>query len=169
MLVSHDIVFLEEQFRETDDQHEGGHGQTICMGCDCIAHREDWNDEESKVVKVTVNTEPIVEVVPVADVIPAYIDHVSLPIQPTCEETSTQTLLIPGSKCQVKQIGKIADYLHATSLLVDINEPTTIEKAWFRRDTNKWWKATVSKYQSLEKMKMWNLVETPVNVNILHL
>ena len=46
-----------------------GGGQTSCVGCDCIAHGEN-KDEESEVIEVSPNAELIVKVTPVADVIP---------------------------------------------------------------------------------------------------
>ena len=63
-------------------------GQTICVVCDCIGHGEDSNEEEeSEVVEVALNTEAIVEVAPITDVILADVDHVNLHIynyvQPT--------------------------------------------------------------------------------------
>ena len=50
-------------------------------------------------------------------------------------------------------------------LLVCIDEPTISEEVWSHRDANKWHKATDSEYQSLENMKVWDLVEPPANVN----
>ena len=65
-LLSCDAVFLEDQFIETHNRHESRCGQTSCVGCDCVAHREDSNEEEESEVEVALNTEYIAEV---ADVI----------------------------------------------------------------------------------------------------
>ena len=58
------------------------------MGCYCGAHGEDSNEEEeSEVFEDQPNTELIVEVAPVEDVITAEVDHVNRPVQLTYEET----------------------------------------------------------------------------------
>ena len=63
----------------------------------CGLHREDSNEEDkSEVVEVALNPEPIVEVAPIADVKPADIEHVSLPIQPTLESISLLLLSHEG-------------------------------------------------------------------------
>ena len=36
MLVSRDAVFLDDQFMETEVWHEDQHGQTSCVGYDCV-------------------------------------------------------------------------------------------------------------------------------------
>ena len=74
-------------------KHESEHGQNSCVGCDCAIYGEDSNEEEeSEVVEVAPNTEPVVEVAPVADVIPSDVEHVNLIIEPSYEETFKQTL-----------------------------------------------------------------------------
>ena len=77
MLVSHDAVFLENQFMKTDDQHKDG--QTNYVGHDSIIHGENSLEElEFEVAEVALNTEPKIEVGPVTDIIPADVDHVNL-------------------------------------------------------------------------------------------
>ena len=102
MLASHNAIFLRGQFTETDDQHEDGCGQTSCVGY--VAHGDHSNEEEeeSDVVEVALNTEHIVEVAPVADVIPADVDYVDL--QTTYAEIFMQTLPMACKKYQVKQV-----------------------------------------------------------------
>ena len=87
MRVSHDAVFLEDQFMETDDRHEGGSGQSSCVGCDCVGYGEDSNvEEESKIGELAPKTESIIEVYSVADIISVDVEHINLPVQPTYEE-----------------------------------------------------------------------------------
>lgn len=167
MFVSRDAVFLEDQFMETGDRHEDGHGRTSCVGCDCVAQEENSSEEFFESAEIAPDTEPNVEVAPVAEIIPTDVDNGNLPVQPTYEETFMQSLPMPGTKRQVKPVGKIAYCLRAASLLADINEPITIEEAWSGKDGDKWKKATDSEFQSLKDMKTWDLVESPANVNIV--
>ena len=117
------------------DENVASCGHTSCVDCDCI----DLNEkEESEVVEVASNTEPVDEVASVADVIPTDVDYVSLLVQPTYEETFMQTLPMSGRKCQVKPIRKVAYCLCTVHLLAVISQLTTIEEAWSGRDANEW-------------------------------
>ena len=121
MRVSHDAVFLEDQFMETDDRHEGGRGQTSCVGCDCVGYGEDSNvEEESKIGELAPKTESIIEVYSVAVIISVAVNHINLPGQPTYKEIFLQILPIPVTKRQVKSVGKVAYCLCAASLLAGI-------------------------------------------------
>ena len=80
-----------------------------------------------RIVKVVLSTERIVEVAPVAEVIPIDSDHVNLPVQATYEETFMQTFPMPRTKRQVKSGEKIAYCPRAANLLADVNEPEEIQ------------------------------------------
>ena len=106
-----------------------------CVACDCIIHGEaSLEEEESVVVEVALNIKTIDVAASIADVIPADVDHINQPVQPTYEEISMQRLPMAGSKHQVKAIEKITSSLWVASLLANINEPTTIEGDWSGRD-----------------------------------
>ena len=65
--------------------------------CECITHEEDSNEEE-ECVEVASKTEIIVEFAPIQDVIPANVDLVALPVQPTNNEVFIQGHPILGKK-----------------------------------------------------------------------
>ena len=138
MLVNYNAVFLVDEFMETNDRYEGGHGQTSCVGCDCIANRIQMRKKNLRLMKLNQILNLLLRLLLLQMLFLQLLTMSIHPYNQHMRKKSMLTLLIPCTKPS----GKIAYCQHAASLIANKNKPTIIEEALSENDENEWCKAS---------------------------